>query len=212
MAGDSVNAPVGSLAEILNRDHANGDARQVRLRQIGSDPTPVASKGFVYVKGGELFYIDPSGNVSQISPAAKANFSATAIPAVGNDNTEGYSPGSIWVDVNNDKAYICVDASTGAAIWIEITQSGGAGGGFDREQEFTATSPDGSGRQTFTLSSSAAVNANTPSGYSVRVYVNGLKHQYQATPGTREFDMAAANQVRVGGLNLNDEVEIVYGV
>lgn len=34
--------------------------------------------------------------------------------------------GSRWVDVTNNKEYVCLDASTGAAVWTETT---GAGGG-----------------------------------------------------------------------------------
>ncbi len=52
---------------------------------------------------------------------AQANLAATAAPAVGNDNTEGYAPGSLWVDTTNKKAYVCTDATTGAAIWEEYT-------------------------------------------------------------------------------------------
>lgn len=48
MVGDSANAPAGSLAEILDRDHANGDARQVRLRERAAAPATVAGKSFLY--------------------------------------------------------------------------------------------------------------------------------------------------------------------
>lgn len=50
---------------------------------------------------------------------------ATVAPDADNDNTEGYSVGSKWVDVTADKAYICVDTTTATAVWIETTQSGG---------------------------------------------------------------------------------------
>lgn len=49
------------------------------------------------------------------------NVSATGAPTVNNDTSEGYSIGSFWIDVNNDEAYRCVDASTGAAVWIKTT-------------------------------------------------------------------------------------------
>ena len=45
---------------------------------------------------------------------------ATVAPGVSNDDTEGYQVGSAWFDVTNDKAYICVDASTGAAVWLGL--------------------------------------------------------------------------------------------
>jgi hypothetical protein len=53
----------------------------------------------------------------------KHKFDATVSPAVGNDTTEGYTVGSRWVDVTNDIAYVCIDVSSGAAIW-----SAGGGG------------------------------------------------------------------------------------
>jgi len=54
----------------------------------------------------------------------KIKTDATAAPAVTNDITEGYAVNSLWIDVTNDKAYICVDATDGAAVWIEITSQG----------------------------------------------------------------------------------------
>ena len=50
--------------------------------------------------------------------------STTSAPGVNNDTTEGYSVGSLWYDTTNDKAYICLDATDGAAVWKEITASG----------------------------------------------------------------------------------------
>lgn len=56
-----------------------------------------------------------------LSPTAAEHYrnvnTLTAAPGVGEDSADGYQPGSIAVDVTNDKAYICVDASAGAAIW-----------------------------------------------------------------------------------------------
>ena len=56
---------------------------------------------------------------ASITVDAKVNYSATGAPAVGDDADDGYSAGSRWVDVTNDKVYVCVDASVGAAVWRE---------------------------------------------------------------------------------------------
>lgn len=65
-------------------------------------------------------------NISQDAVIQKTNETTTA-PAITNDNTEGYGVGSVWIDTATDKAYICVDDSTGAAVWKETTGGVGAG-------------------------------------------------------------------------------------
>jgi hypothetical protein len=84
-------------------------------------------------------------------------------------------------------------------------------GGLVTEEEFTATAPDGNNRQQFTLANPAAENTDMPSGFLIRVFVNGLEHQHNSSAGNREFLVINSTTVEVGGLGLNDEVEIVYG-
>jgi len=56
------------------------------------------------------------------------NLSATAAPAFGDDDLDGYTVGSRWIDVTNDDEYVCVDNSTAAAIWRKTSvKIGGVG-------------------------------------------------------------------------------------
>lgn len=50
-----------------------------------------------------------------------SNLAATAAPAVGDDSADGYTVGSAWFDTTNDDAYVCLDASAGAAVWKKTT-------------------------------------------------------------------------------------------
>lgn len=59
----------------------------------------------------------------------KNNLVATAAPTTGDDSSAGYEVGSEWIDVTNDEAYICLDASVGAAVWKNTTATGGGGSG-----------------------------------------------------------------------------------
>ncbi|MBF0358852.1 MAG: hypothetical protein HQL70_09610 [Magnetococcales bacterium] len=65
---------------------------------------------------------------------------ATTAPTTGDDTGSGYAPGSQWVDVTNDKSYICVDASTAAAVWLEVGGGGGGGGAWSLVGSATASS------------------------------------------------------------------------
>lgn len=56
-------------------------------------------------------------------------FDATTDPTINDDTGDGYVIGSLWVNVTADTAWICLDNSSGAAVWTEITQAGGGGGG-----------------------------------------------------------------------------------
>ena len=55
------------------------------------------------------------------------NLSATSAPTVNDDSGDGYRVGSIWIDTTADKSYICVDATAGAAAWIEMGGGGASG-------------------------------------------------------------------------------------
>jgi len=52
--------------------------------------------------------------------ALKYNYSATTAPGVTDDASEGYSVGSIWVNVSTTTGYLCVDETTDAAAWDQL--------------------------------------------------------------------------------------------
>ncbi len=48
----------------------------------------------------------------------QCNYLATADPTAGDDETAGYSTGSIWVNTTTPQWFFCVSAATGSAVWI----------------------------------------------------------------------------------------------
>lgn len=51
---------------------------------------------------------------------SRANVSATTAPSSTDDAASGYSVGSIWYNTTTTRAYLCLDATAGAASWFEI--------------------------------------------------------------------------------------------
>lgn len=45
---------------------------------------------------------------------------AVTAPTVNDDTGDGYSVGTLWMDTANDRLYIAIDVSAGAAVWVEI--------------------------------------------------------------------------------------------
>ena len=76
---------------------------------------------------GVLVWKDSGGATSPL--AALNKWDGTAAPGTSDDDSAGYAVGSRWIDTTNAKEYVCLDASTGAAVWTETTASGGGGGG-----------------------------------------------------------------------------------
>ena len=54
---------------------------------------------------------------------AQNNFTATADPTVSDDETEGYSPGSEWLNTTTESLFFCVDDSPGAAVWLPLASA-----------------------------------------------------------------------------------------
>jgi hypothetical protein len=53
----------------------------------------------------------------------------TTAPTVNDDSGDGYAVGDRWIDETNNKEYVALDVTLGAAVWIETTGAGGSGGG-----------------------------------------------------------------------------------
>ena len=103
----------------------------------------------------------------------KVKLDGTQAPTVNNDTDEGYVVGSRWFDVTNDKEYVCLDNTDGAAVWTETT---GAGGGAGTYLELTDT-PAAYDNGKYAKSTADGVVWDTPAGAGT-VTTSGTPVQY----------------------------------
>ncbi len=52
----------------------------------------------------------------------KSNWVATSVPGDGDDETQGYSPGSMWLSFESGtkKLWVCRDATESNAVWWHV--------------------------------------------------------------------------------------------
>ena len=122
-----LSTPVGDDL-LVTVDDSTGQLCRVTLAGI-ADVIVSASNALVAdgsdVSGYEGLILVGSGATSEL----KYNLAATTNPTAGDDSGDGYSIGSRWINVSSDKEFVCLDASSGAAVWTETTQAGGSGSG-----------------------------------------------------------------------------------
>ena len=99
--------------------------------QVGLFIRPNSSSLSSPVNGQTWFFNSSNGTMSfyngsnfQVASAPLNNFTATVAPVATNDNTEGYTPGSNWVNTSNSFIYECINATTNAAVWVQINNLG----------------------------------------------------------------------------------------
>ena len=88
-----------------------------------SDDTPEVESG-----SGSAGTGTAASRSDHVHPTADLldNFAATSDPTTGDDDGDGYAVGSRWVNTTSDEEFVCLDASTGAAVWASTTSGGGS--------------------------------------------------------------------------------------
>lgn len=80
--------------------------------------------GDVTATEAELNRLDGiSVSTEELNSSVKHNFASTAAPGSSDDTDSGYSVGSRWLNTITEDTYVCVDDSSGAAVW-EYTSAG----------------------------------------------------------------------------------------
>lgn len=68
------------------------------------------------------------GNGTSAIISKKSKWNATNGPSTTDDASSNYSVGSRWIDIINNKEYVCLDTTNGAAVWTETTSLGRGSG------------------------------------------------------------------------------------
>jgi len=95
------------------------------------DPGTVGNDGDFYIDSNNYagFY-GPKvqgywGNLRQfVTGTGACNLQSKVNPTVANDSTQGYGVASLWMNTVTSTAYICTNATPGAAIWVQVVQVG----------------------------------------------------------------------------------------
>jgi len=95
----------------------------IRITNQTAPSSPSTGQTSIYSDSGNkrLKFIDDSGESWSVK-----NFVTKAVdPTVNEDSGDGYSVGDSWLNSTNGKMFLLKDSTVGAAVWIDLTTSGG---------------------------------------------------------------------------------------
>lgn len=111
-------AKVAQFLTASDKAHAIINGANNATVEVDSGVLPTFAKAIKDIQDEFDAYLEglPTGTAN--------NYAATVPPSVNDDSSQEYAVGSAWFDTVGKEGYRCVDASVGAAIWIESTFDG----------------------------------------------------------------------------------------
>jgi len=101
--------------QVVNATSASALAAAV-LVQIGLGYQPLGPVSVALDESGRSQMFQAMILGAPLSGAPNTNI-ATVDPGAANDNTQGYQPGSFWINTANNRVWMAVSVATGAAVW-----------------------------------------------------------------------------------------------
>ena len=111
---------------------------------------------------------------------------ATTAPTANEDAGDGYSVGSVWIDVTNDKAYVCVDATSTAAVWKQT-------GGSRTSAQLAADLTDETGTGSVVLNTNGQRALTTSPGGADDTYAGNTFSGLNNSGGVTQWDVVYLN-------------------
>lgn len=145
----TINSISNGDTGLVSRTKINDNDSAINAELLTKEPTITAGTTSQYYRGDKTFQtLDKSAvglsNVENI----KHNYAGSTDPGSNDDNTQGYSEGSTWVNLPQNTYFVAVEMGTGEAIWKNTTPYLGL--------EYIPNSSDGK------VSSSAGTDATIP--------------------------------------------------
>lgn len=96
------------------------------IELVSLDPTSISDATadkvwLVCTLTKQLATVDETGEIRVMAIELLNNYDATTDPTVNDDEDDGYSQGSKWYNLSSDEVYVLVDATAGAAVWVQTT-------------------------------------------------------------------------------------------
>lgn len=82
---------------------------------------------------GQNAFMNTTAKIADAGTSNQLNVSqhdGTVNPTVNDDNTRGYSVGTLWVNTATQNVYVSTSVATGAAVWTQMTGGSGSGSSF----------------------------------------------------------------------------------
>lgn len=151
----------------------------------------------VYQASGNVFVNKTVTEVQNILGVIKNNYEATTDPTSNDDNFDGYTVGSRWINNTDGGAFFCKSAAVGAAIWeaddIQISDLGGV------------VTKD------FTIDFANPNNNTVPGTLATKNYIDGrlpFIHVQHTEPQNTAGGAAASGQNNIRKINTLEENSI----